>query len=114
MLYRLFFRDGEGAPLTLSGFKTIAASASPCHETTTLIARILQGRVEAEQEPQARLVASGILGIFLLDLLKLLTSFRVEGRTTTHRTSALLRFAGFFAGNLWDVYARRVLPWSPF
>jgi len=116
MRYRLFFRDGEGRPLTLSGFKVIEDDPGfdLWSDTTTLFTRILQGHVSLEDEPQAQVVASGIINIYLLDFFKQLTTFRTEGPTPTDRASALTRFGKLFLGDLWDVYARRVLSSSPF
>jgi hypothetical protein len=116
MLYRLFFRDGLGHPLTLSGFKMIEDDPDfdVWSDTTTLFTRILRGHVKPEDEPQAQIVASGIINIYLLDFLKQLTTFRTEGPTPAERASALTRFGKLFLGDLWDVYARRVLSSSPF
>ena len=49
-----------------------------------------------------------------LDFLKLLATFRPQAPTLTRRAAALIRFGRLFLGNLWDVYARRLLPSSPF
>ena len=45
MLYRLFFRDGDGRPLTLSGFKVVEddPGSDLWTDTTTLFTRILRG-----------------------------------------------------------------------
>jgi predicted acylesterase/phospholipase RssA len=116
MLYRLFFRDGDGRPLTLSGFKIIEEDPGSdlWTDTTTLFTRILEGHVEPEEEEQAQIVASGIINIHLLDFFRQLTTFRTEGPTAAERASALTRFGKLFLGDLWDVYARRVLSSSPF
>ena len=116
MLYRLFVRDGAGRPLTLSGFKVVEddPGSDLWTDTTTLFTRILQGHVKPEDEPQAQIVASGIINIHLLDFFKQLTTFRTEGPTPAERASALTRFGKLFLGDLWDVYARRVLSSSPF
>ena len=116
MLYRLFFRDGDGKPLTLSGFKVIEDDPGwdLWSDTTTLFTRILEGHVNPEDESQAQVVASGIINIQLLDFLKQLTTFRTEGPTAADRASALTRFGKLFLGDLWDVYARQVLSSSPF
>jgi cholesterol oxidase len=74
----------------------------------------LQGHVKPEDEPQAQIVASGIVNIHLLDFLEQLTTFRTEGPTAAERASALTRFGKLFLGDLWDVYARRLLSSSPF
>jgi predicted patatin/cPLA2 family phospholipase len=116
MLYRLHFHDNDGRPLTLSGYKEITddPGADIWSDTTTMFTRILQGHVEPGGEANAEIVASGKLTIHLLDFLELLTTFRVDGPTTDDEASALTRFGLLFLGNLWDVYARRVLSSSPF
>ncbi|MBD0357467.1 MAG: hypothetical protein ICV57_09885, partial [Rubrobacter sp.] len=116
MRYRLFVRDGDGRPLTLSGFKVVEddPGSDLWTDTTTLFTRILEGHVKPEDEPQAQIVASGIINIHLLDFFKQLTTFRTEGPTPAERASALTRFGKLFLGDLWDVYARRVLSSSPF
>lgn len=116
MLYRLFFRDGEGSPLTWSGFKVVEddPGSDLWEDTTTLFTRILQGHVGPEDEEGAQVVASGIVRIHLLDFLRQLTTFRAEGPGPAERASAIARFGRLFLGDLWDVYARRVLSSSPF
>jgi hypothetical protein len=82
MLYRLFFRDGVGHPVTLSGFKTLT-NRRGLHiwgDTTTLYTRLLRGHVEAGEDPGAEVVASGILRIHPLGFLRQLATFRAGGR----------------------------------
>lgn len=125
MLYRLFFRDSQGRPLTLSGFKRISDDPGfdLWHDTTTLFTRILEGHISEEQEAELAgnpeqlrqsVVASGIIIIHFFDFLKQLTTFRTEGPTISDRTSAMARFGRLFMGKLWDVYARNVLTSGPF
>ena len=116
MLYRLHFRNGEGEPLTLTGFKEIKddPGLDLWSDTTTLYTRILKGHVAPEQDSDAEVLASGILRIHLLDFLKQLSTFRVEAPSLADRTSALGRFGRLFLGKLWDVYAKEVLSVSPF
>jgi predicted patatin/cPLA2 family phospholipase len=116
MLYRLFFRDGAGRALTLSGFKVIEddLGSDLWTDTTTLFTHVLEGHVGPEEEKQAQIVASGIINIHLLDFFRQLTTFRTEGPTAAERASALTRFGKLFLGDLWDVYARRVLSSRPF
>ena len=47
MLYRLWFRDGAGHPLTMTGFKVVKDDAGfdVWKDTTTLFTRVLQGHV---------------------------------------------------------------------
>lgn len=124
MLYRLFFKDSQGNPLTLSGFKLIKDDPGMdlWHDTTTLFTRILNGHVSAEDEMAAAndpeklkqmVKASGIIVIHFFDFLKQLTTFSTEGPTISDRASAMARFGRLFMGKLWDVYARNVLTSGP-
>ncbi len=111
MIYRLYFHDSEGNPLTLSGFKEIKDDPGfdLWSDTTTLFTRILRGHIGPVDEADAEVVASGIIKIYAFDFLKQLTTFRTEGPTLSDRTSALTRFGSLFLGKLWDVYAREIL-----
>lgn len=115
MLYRLFFTDPAGAPLTLSGCKLVedGHGADVWHDTTTLYVRIFRGHIGADGEPDAEIAAAGILRLHLHDFLHQLTTFRVEGGPLQLRASALARFGLLFLGSLWDVYGRRLLSASP-
>jgi cholesterol oxidase len=115
MLYRLYFRDGEGRPLTLSGLKDVKEDPrlDLWTATTTLFTRILRGHVSAEAEAGAEVVAAGIVHVFLLDFLKQLTTFRTEGPSVSARALGLGRFTRLFLGKLWDVYGRDILTSGP-
>lgn len=116
MLYRLFFRDQAGHPLTLSGFKLQHDHPhfDIWHDTSTLFLRILQGHVAAGGDEQAEVVAAGIIRIHYFDFLHQLTTFRVEGPSTAEKVAALTHFGSFFLGKLWDVYGQQVLSYGPF
>lgn len=103
MLYRLFFADQEGRPLTLTGFKEVRDDPGfdLWTDTSTLYTRILRGHVDADGEPAAEVVASGILTIYLVDFARQLTTFRVDGDRKAH---ALGAFGRLFLGKLWDLY----------
>ena len=115
MLYRLFFTDGQGRQLTLSGHKNVHDDPGNdlYADTTTLFTRVLSGRVEADEEGSADVVASGIITIHLIDFLRQLTTFRTSGGSALEQVSALGRFGTLFLGSLWDVYAARVLSSGP-
>lgn len=102
MLYRLFFEDAVGHPLTLSGFKEISGgtAAQVWPETSTLYVRVLQGHVESGDEAAATVVGSGILRIPPLAFLRQLTTFRVQGPELAGRARALVDFVRLFAGQL--------------
>jgi hypothetical protein len=107
MLYRLYFRDGVGHPVTFAGFKTLTnrRGLHVWRDTTTLYTRLLRGHVEAGDDPGAEIVASGILHIRPLGFLRQLATFRAGGRRSpVARPAAIVRFDALFLGHLWDVY----------
>ena len=112
MLYRLWFRDTAGHPLTLDGHKVVQNDPGPdlWRDTTTLFARVLSGHVDADagSGDKADIVASGILRIAPSQFARQLTTFRVEAPTGLEKLQALARFGRLFTGALWDVYGREV------
>lgn len=111
MLYRLFFRDGVGHPLTLAGFKVVRerSGAHVWRDTSTLYVRVLRGHVEGRDEPEAEVVASGILRLRPLDFARQLATFRAGGPSLAGRVAAIGRFDALFVGQLWQTYGRPVL-----
>jgi len=114
MLYRLFFEDSAGHPLTMSGFKEVRNDPGPdvWSDTTTLYVRIFKGHVRDEGQ-QAETVAAGILRIYPLDFARQLTTVRAQAPTLADRADVIRRFGQLFLGKLWDVYAQGVLSSSP-
>lgn len=108
MLYRLWFRDGAGHPVTLTGYKLIHndPGLDVWKDTTTLFVRLLRGHVEAEQEAGAELVASGVMRIRIRDFSRQMTTFRASGANVGARLGALVRFGRIFASRLATVYLR--------
>jgi hypothetical protein len=106
MLYRLFFHDGVGHPLTLTGYKLVRDDAGfdVWRDTTTLFTRVLRGHVEAGEDDGAELVASGVLRIRARDFAKQLTTFRAGGPGAVARLGALGRFGWIFLGQLAEAY----------
>ena len=106
MYYRLHFRDGAGHPLTLVGHKEVRDERGfdVWSDTSTLYTRILAGHVAAGEEPEAELIATGILHILPRDFARQMTTFRVR---PAHRLDAIGRFGAAFAGHLWKVYGGR-------
>ena len=111
MLYRLFFRDGVGHPLTLSGFKVVGAppGVRVWRDTTTLYVRVLRGHVRAGADREAETVASGVLRLRMPAFLWQLTTFRAGGDSPAARAAAVVRFDGLFLGGLWQAYGRPAL-----
>ncbi len=112
MLYRLFVRDGDEEPMTLSGFKEVQATpgANIWQDTTTLYVNLFRGHLEADDEPNGEILASGILTLSASDLARQLTTMRAFGGTVTERMGAFETFGSFFAGSLWSVYRPRLMP----
>ena len=102
MLYRLFFRDGAGHPLTLSGYKLVKDDAGfdVWRDTTTLFTRVLRGHVDEPGEAGAEVVASGVLRIRARDFARQLTTFRGS-------LGGLLKFMTIFLGQLAEAYLRK-------
>jgi hypothetical protein len=110
MLYRLFFSDGVGHPLTMSGFKLVRddPGLDLWPDTSTLYIHIFAGHVDKAGEAQAEIVASGVLTIYLRDFAKQLTTFRSEGGSLADRANAIERFGRLFMGDLWEIYGGTV------
>jgi cholesterol oxidase len=106
MLYRLFFRDGVGHPLTMTGYKLVRDDAGfdVWRDTTTLFTRVLRGHVEDHEEDGAELVASGVLRIRMRDFAKQLTTFRAHGKGPGAALGALVKFGWIFLGQLAEAY----------
>ena len=110
MLYRLFFRDGVGHPLTLTGYKLVENDAGfdLWKDTTTLFTRVLKGHVDVGGDDSAEVVATGILIIRIQDFAKQLTTFRAGGAGGLGaKLSGLVRFGVLFVGQLAEVYLRK-------
>ncbi|HVL27214.1 MAG TPA: hypothetical protein VM390_03630 [Acidimicrobiales bacterium] len=109
MLYRLYFADGSGHPLTLSGFKLVkdGRGFDLWPDTSTLFTRVLAGHVDADGEPSAEVTAAGILRIRPLDFARQLTTFRSRGGSLRDRARALVKFGRLFLGDLWRIYGGR-------
>jgi cholesterol oxidase len=103
MRYRLHFTDETNRPRTLSGWKDIRRHPANrvWPDTTTLYFRLLDGHVPNGEDDNAQLTGAGILRLGMDDFARQLTTFRTDG---PHGLSALERFAGFFLGELWDLY----------
>jgi hypothetical protein len=109
MLYRLWFTDAVGHPLTLSGFKLVEDDAGfdLWKDTTTLFTQVLKGHVEEGDDAGAEVVASGILRIRIRDFAKQLTTFRAGGPDIGSKLGALTKFGVIFLGQLAEVYLRK-------
>ncbi|HWG74829.1 MAG TPA: hypothetical protein VG184_12320 [Acidimicrobiales bacterium] len=109
MLYRLYFSDSTGRPLTLAGYKDVRPGPllRVWPETSTLYTRILAGHVPVDDGGQAStdgVVGSGILRIRPLDFAWQLTTFRVRGPSRLGELRAFDAFGRLFLGELWQVF----------
>jgi hypothetical protein len=109
MLYRLWFRDGVGHPLTLTGFKLVRDDAGfdVWKDTTTLFTHVLRGHVEVGADADAELVASGVLRIRIRDFARQLTTFRAGGPSLAAQLGALVKFGWIFTAQLAQAYLRK-------
>jgi cholesterol oxidase len=124
MRYRLWFRDGAGHPLTLTGFKVVRdhPGFDVWTDTSTLYTRVLRGHVEAADAfptdlrpdvppptdgPAADIVASGVITIWKRDFLRQLTTFRASGGPWRDRLGAVADFGAVFVRQLGQVYLGR-------
>jgi cholesterol oxidase len=112
MLYRLFFFDRDGAPLTLTGFKSVQDNVGMdlWRDTTTLYVNIFRGHCPPEDESASHLLAAGILRIEMPDFLEQLTTFRAYGPSHAARIAAFETFGRLFLGSLWSVYGEWCMP----
>ncbi len=106
MLYRLWFRDGVGNPLTMIGFKLVKDDAGfdLWKDTTTLFTRILQGHVPEGDDETATVLASGTIIIRARDFAKQLTTFRMGGPSIGAKVGALAKFGFIFVQQLAEAY----------
>lgn len=106
MRYRLWFRDGAGHPLTLVGAKEVRDDSGfdVWSDTSTLAVRILAGHLDAVDDHGARVVAAGVLEIWIRDFVRQLTTFRTSGPSWGDRLRAMGVFGGTFAAQLGEVY----------
>jgi cholesterol oxidase len=121
MLYRLWFSDSVGNPLTLVGFKTVRDDSGfdVWPDTSTLHVRILSGHVDgwpdvaqastADAAADESVIAAGIIVIRMFDFAQQLTTFRVSGPDTASRLEALSDFGRLFLGELWEAYGGRAV-----
>lgn len=111
MLYRLYFADSVGHPLTLSGYKDVhdGPGFDVWSDTSTLYVTIYAGHVTVDEEDDAKVVASGVLRILKADFARQLTTFRTAGPNPAARAKGLASFGRLFLGELWDVYGRSLI-----
>jgi cholesterol oxidase len=109
MLYRLWFADGVGHPLTLTGFKLVKDDAGfdVWKDTTTLFTRVFQGHVSEGEDDGAEELAAGILRIRARDFAKQLTTFRAGGPGLGAQLGALVKFGVIFVQQLAEAYLRK-------
>jgi cholesterol oxidase len=109
MLYRLWFRDSVGHPLTMTGFKVVKNDAGfdVWKDTTTLFTRVLRGHVPKGEDDTADLVASGIIKIRMRDFAKQLTTFRSSAPGLGAKLRALAKFGVIFVQQLAEAYLRK-------
>ena len=107
MRYRLWLRDITGAPVTLTGFKTVRddPGLDVWRDTSTLYVTLLAGHVPPGGAGDV--VGAGVLRILPRDFAVQLTTFRASGKGPL---GSLAGFGAFFGSSLRDVYLRPAAP----
>jgi len=110
MLYQLWFQDGSGHRLTLSGHKVVRdhPGLDIWKDTTTLYTNIIDGYVTLGDLDGHTAVGAGILRISPAAFARQLTTFRVTGSTRSARLIGLARFARLGRLRQWKHALRRV------
>jgi cholesterol oxidase len=105
MLYRLWFTDAGGTPLTLVGHKEVHDDPGfdIWRDTTTLYTQLLAGHLPPDHIASGddHVRGAGVIRITPRAFARQLTTFRADG---PHRSRALAAFAGIFARELWQVF----------
>lgn len=101
-----------GETFTLVGKKEVQHDApfDLWHDTTTLFVNVFPGHVDPDKPAQARLLATGIIGLGLADFVQVLHGLRATAPDGSASIEGLLRFGQFFFGKLWDVYGPHLPP----
>jgi hypothetical protein len=104
MVYRVTF-EHDGRRYCLDGAKHVRRRAvwHAWRDTTTLYCRLHAG-----DDPQAPVIAAGVLRLGVLAFGRQLLSFRpVNAPALTHRARSFAGFLGFFSAQLLDTYFTR-------
>ena len=111
MRYRLWFRTPDGRLFTLAGTKYVDDDGllHMWRDTTKLFTKIYEGDVDRDGEDGARVVACGIIWLGILDFIKMIPSFSAKPAGLGALMRAQLRFTGYFAKGLWQVYGPHFL-----
>lgn len=103
MVYELGFTHG-GTEYYLAGRKEVKDDPGfdLWSDTTTLFTRLHRGT-----DKTGEVVGAGVLSLGVNDLIKLLKTVTViNADSTVQKSQAILKFGGFFLGELWGSYAR--------
>jgi predicted acylesterase/phospholipase RssA len=100
--------------MTLTGLKTIESRklGRAVWESMTMRVRLLEGHVAFDDV--GPVVGQGILFMSYRDVAKQLRAAKADGPHKLAELAGKARYGAFFAGNLWDVAARKWLTYAPF
>jgi hypothetical protein len=103
MVYEMSYqRDGKRYYFRGRKNVRIGSILGAWRETTTLYVTLHEG------DAGGPIIAAGILRLNLFDFLALMGTLRATGcERPSQRWRAVMRFAGFFAGELWRTYVKR-------
>jgi len=98
-IYQAGFEHGKKT-CYLDGRKYVRQDGELWKDTTTLYTTLHEGR-----DARGPVVGAGVLSLGMADFIKTLGAMRVHNaRTSADGGAALMRFAKFFLGELWDSY----------
>jgi cholesterol oxidase len=112
MYYQVFASTPKGELFTLVGEKQVQHNAvlDLWQDTTTLYVNVFRGHIDPRESAQAVLWMTGIIGLDLVDFIRVLRTLRATNSKGETSIEGLAKFGGFFAGKLWDVYGPNVPP----
>ncbi len=106
MTYLMQFADRLGRPVTLTGYKELITGGDDIwEETTLLLTQLHRGWLEADDDWDQDVIASGLLRIRLVDFLRQLTTFRPGPHDSlVGAVVAMTSFGPSFIGRLGRIY----------
>jgi len=115
MYYQLYATTPQHQQITFVGVKQVQHDAplDMWHDTTTLYVNIYRGHIDPDHAAQAELWLTGIIGLGLMDFVKVLQQLRAVTADGSDSVEGLMQFGKYFAGKLWEVYGPSLPPSLP-
>ena len=112
MYYQLYATTPQQQQITFVGVKQVQHDAplDMWHDTTTLYVNIYRGHIDPDHTAQDDLWLTGIIGLGLMDFVKVLQQLRAVTADGSDSIEGLMQFGKYFAGKLWEVYGPSLPP----